>query len=557
MRSQQKNVDGGRWLGPAEAIRVIDRQPRHALQMPLIGREPSSSRPRDMQQHALTSTVHEVQGKVLGTFSPPSPDHRLSPTTSTTQPRCAILSYSPPHSTFPPPPLPPHNKLFAATRLNAYTLNLRLSFFRHPPTHTRPDTTMHLPPTPEPRDLLPPLLACLPTTFVSPRPPPALLPLLAPVLRQRASLLVAGNASEEGWIRSLNWDPERAAKLRPIIDQLELEPHPVSGEIELDDVDSIKYRRLDDETLQARLDAEQFDLAPIYVWCETDEHGGTGPGWKLTELRALEDVEDGTAWFNSVTEANDAANTHSIAVPSASSTTAPAQQSAQGQTDDKEDDSDDDGYWAAYDQTPGPSQKPSPKPPANAAAPESANATRDRSRSELEYFARYGSEVQPALDAHDPDEDHPELGQSTLNGTTQRAATSTAPQEPLPAQGDAQEDNRAAWEKALHPYARPANAHDSAFATSTDLPSTQDLDITAPRPISPTSSHSSVEHLESRAAEMSQRPHSHVENAVRQHISTEIKSLWRLASGAGLDRDEFERVVGLEVQCIGLMDRDE
>ncbi|KAM0714878.1 hypothetical protein Q7P37_009343 [Cladosporium fusiforme] len=411
---------------------------------------------------------------------------------------------------------------------------------------------MLFPPTPEQRDLLPPLLACLPTTFVSPRPPPALLPLLAPVLRQRANFLVAGNASEDGWIGILNWDSQRAAKLRPVVEQLELEPHPVSGEIEFDDVDAIKYRRLDDETLQSRLDASQFGLAPIYVWCENDEHGGTGPGWKLTELRALEDVEDGTAWYNSVVEANDAANTHSIPVPS--STAAPADQSTQTpQKDEQEDNSDDDDYWAAYDQTPGPSQKPSPKPPANASAPDAlpSSSTRDRSRSELEYFARYGAEVQPALDAHDPDEDHPELGESTLNGTTQRTASSL---QPPPAPEPQQEDTRAPWEKALNPYGR---AHDSAIATSTDLPSTRELDITAPRPISPTSSHSSIERLESRAAEMSERNNSHVENAVRQHIASEIKSLWRLASGAGLERAEFERVVGLEVKCLGLMERDE
>jgi hypothetical protein len=57
---------------------------------------------------------------------------------------------------------------------------------------------------------------------------------------------------------------------------------------------------------------------------------------------------------------------------------------------------------------------------------------------------------------------------------------------------------------------------------------------------------------------MSQERHnSQAENAVRQHIATEIKSLWRLANGAGLDREEFERVIALEVQCIGMMDRDE
>ena len=143
-----------------------------------------------------------------------------------------------------------------------------------------------------------------------------------------------------------------------------------------------------------------------------------------------------------------------------------------------------------------------------------------------------------------------------MNGTTPRAlSTQPQTQQPQPAQ---QEDTRSAWEKALHPYARAADAHDSAFATSTDLPSTRDLDITAPRPISPTTSHSSVEHLESRAAEMSrERNNSQVENAVKQHIATEIKSLWRLANGAGLDREEFERVIALEVQCIGMMDRDE
>lgn len=411
---------------------------------------------------------------------------------------------------------------------------------------------MHLPPTPEQRDLLPPLLACLPTTFVSPRPPPALLPLLAPVLRQRANFLVAGNASEDGWIGILNWDSQRAAKLRPVVEQLELEPHPVSGEIEFEDVEAIKYRRLDDETLQSRLDAAQFGLAPIYVWVENDEHGGTGPGWKLTELRALEDVEDGTTWYNSIADANDAANTRSISVPSSSiaaPTHQPAQEDEQGDNSD-----DDDDYWAAYDQTPGPSQKPSPKPPANAKAPDTLSSTRDRSRSELEYFARYGAEVQPALDAHDPDEDHPELGESTLNGTTQRASSTLQPPQPQEPQ---EEDTRAPWEKALHPYGR---AHDSAIGTSTDLPSTtreRELDITAPRPISPTSSHSSIERLESRAAEMSERNNAHVENAVKQHISTEIKSLWRLARGAGLEREEFERVVGLEVRCLGLMERDE
>src|ERR1700722_5722616 len=101
---------------------------------------------------------------------------------------------------------------------------------------------MYIPP-PAPRDLLPPLLACLPTAFASSRPPPALLPLLSPILRQRVQLL-----SCESWLPLLCWDAHAASKLPGIIENIQLEPPPVSGEVELRDVETIQYRRLDPET---------------------------------------------------------------------------------------------------------------------------------------------------------------------------------------------------------------------------------------------------------------------------------------------------------------------
>ena len=120
---------------------------------------------------------------------------------------------------------------------------------------------MHLPPPPDSRELLPPLLACLPTSFVSPRPPPALLPLLSPLLRQRVNFLSTNNTSRsDGWLPLLSWDTQRAAKLAPVVERMHLEPHPVSGELELDDVRPAKYRRLDEETLHSRLEVEQFEL---------------------------------------------------------------------------------------------------------------------------------------------------------------------------------------------------------------------------------------------------------------------------------------------------------
>ncbi|KAK5127073.1 hypothetical protein LTR85_008432 [Meristemomyces frigidus] len=392
---------------------------------------------------------------------------------------------------------------------------------------------MHLAPPPNPRELLPPLLACLPTAFLSPRPPPALLPLLAPILRQRMNFVASSTPSgNDGWLPLLSWDQQRASKLPAAVERMQIEPHPVSGEIEIEDVRPAKYRRLDDETLHTRLEVEQFDLLPVYVWCESDEHGGTGPGWKLTELRSLEDVEDGTEWFDTPSEADDAANSHSFGVPQ-SSGNGNGHAAYAIPADNEEDDEDD--YWGAYDRTPSqtPAQKHSPAPPTNSSLQMS---NRQRTQSELEYFARYGAEVQPAMDGHDPDEEYPELGESTLTG-----------------------------DALVRSQARNLNTNDSgpnddpATATSLDR-STHHADVSMPRPISPTSSHSSVDKLEERAAAMSSDDDHNNDRAqlgIKQHISTDIKSLFRLARSAGMDRKEFERVVRTELDVLGLMEQDE
>jgi len=405
--------------------------------------------------------------------------------------------------------------------------------------------TMHLPPTPEPRDLLPPLLACLPTTFVSPRPPPALLPLLAPILRQRVNYLSGTSNQSDGWVRLLSWDAHRGAKLPSIVEHLELEPHPVSGEVEIDDPHSIQYRRLDSETLHARLELGQFELAPLYVWCETDEHGGTGPGWKLTELRSLEDAEDGAEWYETIGDANNNYTLQSIAVPQAvnGGNCLPTPESTRQQ---RNEDQDDDDYWAAYDQTPG--RTPAQRSPAPRASTSSALAhARNGGQSDADYYNRYGSEVQPAMDAHDPDEDHPELGNTTLNGTSQRPLSTNPPTQTPPPFADPDLDTRADWEKALYPNGRPG-AHDSAFASAMEQSRQSSLEM--PRPISPTTSHSSVEKLEEQAERMSDR----AEMGIKQHIATDVKSLFRLAKSVGMDRREFERIVRTELDLLGMME---
>ncbi|KXS96210.1 hypothetical protein AC578_2825 [Pseudocercospora eumusae] len=396
---------------------------------------------------------------------------------------------------------------------------------------------MHLAPPPNPRDLLPPLLACLPTSFVSPRPPPALLPLLSPILRQRVNFLASSTAPSDGWLPLLAWDAKRGAALPATVGNMNLEPHPVSGELELDEVRPAKYRRLDEETLQSRLEVDQFSLLPIFVWCEKDEHGGTEPGWKLSELRTMDDIEDGTEWYDSPLEANDAVNSRSAQ----SATTNGA--SARSQHIEEEEDDANDDYWGLYDQTPGrtPAQR-SPAPPSMTNRPAASG------NAEADYYARYGQEVQPAMDAHDPDEEQPELRQITRSGDTLMQA---APPRTQSADYYASLQPHASWKP-------DQQMHDSAHATATERsPEQAHEHLSMPRPISPTTSHSSVDRLEERAAEMSYPSNDTAQLAVKQHISTDVKSLYRLAKASGMDRAEFQRVVQTELEVLSMMDQDD
>lgn len=384
-------------------------------------------------------------------------------------------------------------------------------------------------PPPEPRTLLPPLLACLPTAFASPRPPPALLPILSPILRQRVQLLSVTNGPNESWLPLLSWDKERASNLPKVVENLEIEPHPSSGEIEFEDVKGVRYRRRDEETLEARLELEEFKLLPIYLWCMTDESSG-GPGWRLTELRALEDMDDGTEWFDSMDEANEGSKVAYIRDALRQDTLSPNARSVpyqQQHGNQEEQDDDDDDYWNSYDRTPGrtPARTPAKRSPAPGSSVQMPSA------SELEYFARYAMEVQPALDAHDPDEEVDESIESTLNGNS--LVTERQPQvEPLESTN-------------LGP-----EGYDSSLPPAQQNTSNE---ISHPRPESAASSLSgSIERME-QAAEVS----SQAEVAIKQHISTDIKSLYRLARSAGIQREEFERVVRTELEMLSMMELDE
>ncbi|KAJ5166598.1 uncharacterized protein N7482_005379 [Penicillium canariense] len=372
---------------------------------------------------------------------------------------------------------------------------------------------------PDPRALLPALLACLPTAFVSPRPPPVLLPLLSPILRQRIQILTSvSTSSSESWLRLLCWDTIKAERLQAIVDEATFEPHPVSGEIELPTEIPVTYKRIDDETLRAQVLLPEYRLTVIYLWCPDDEQGG-GRGWRVAELLPRElPADDESSWAPSIGEANDQAKEKLLADALDDRIDGPAVDDGPAAEDDHEDEDDD--YWAQYDATPG------NKTPAVRAG---SSTFQPSGLSEASYFSQY-SDVQPAMDNHDPEEEQPEVGPSSLNGDM---LANLLRRQVNGLNGDSARTNGYSAGEVPSDAAAQALSH--------------------PRPASTSSSNSdAVARLEQEAASQST-----YEVGVKQHIGTSIKSLFRLAKATGMSRGEFQGLVQTELELLDVMDMDD
>ncbi|KAL4802916.1 hypothetical protein BDV18DRAFT_47234 [Aspergillus unguis] len=362
-------------------------------------------------------------------------------------------------------------------------------------------------PPPDPRALLPPLLACLPLAFVSSQPPPALLPLLSPILRQRVQILSSVSASAtESWLRLLCWDSGKGEQLQSLIDGATFEPHPVSGEIELPDDIPVTYRRIDEETLHSRVLVTDYGLKVIYLWCPKAET----PGWQIAEVLPHEGMgEEDETWSFSIGDANTHAREKLVddALKAVENNhLAPPQE---------EEDDDDDDYWARYDATPG--RTPSAKTPAPSSL---ASALQRQGPSESSYFDRY-ADVQPALDSHDPDEEHPEIGPTSLGGDIL---------------SELAKRNASNGDSAPHEHTSNGNG----------------MPLSHPRPESATSSNpEAVSKLEQEAENQSA-----YEVGVKQHIGSNIKSLFRLAKATGISRADFQSMVQTELDLLNLSDDD-
>ena len=360
--------------------------------------------------------------------------------------------------------------------------------------------------TPAPQTLLPPLLACLPTAFASSRPPPSLLPLLSPVLRQRLQLITS---SQDNWLRLLCWDRNQADSLHDIVENADFEPHPASGEIEVGEVDDIRYKRFDSETLRAHLGLNEWHLSAFYLWCTGSEEGS---GWKLAELLPYNDgIKTDLSWSSSIHEANSSSRDRLVSEALNEAQSAERKPCLRADEDD---------YWAQYDKSPGrtPAVKRSPGP-------------NQMQTSEQDYYSRYG-DVQPAMDGHDPTEDMEGVQDSSLDGNVLSNILSQRSQQPR--------------NGGLPPYEEPhEDLQDAEFE--------EGVVVNQPVPSSP-SSHGSdmVARLEKTASQYAAS-----EVAVKQHISTSMKSMYRLARSSGMDREEFGELVQRELQTLSLLDRDD
>lgn len=330
----------------------------------------------------------------------------------------------------------------------------------------------------------------------------------------------------------------------------------MSGEVEIDwDTElSTSYKRIDTETLQSLISLRDLQLCVKLIYCTNDELGG-GDGWRIGEVSVLS-PSDGSWGFRSIGQAEDAFHSQPTNYNLSSYNRTNGTNSLL--TPEAEEDDDDD-YWAQYDNTPArtPAPKQSPAPPALSAVQRVSVSVEDEER----YYAQYAS-VQPAMDNHDPDEakqngdvesslGQDEIARELLERRERQFSHPTVDQE------HELQNSSAAWLEG-HEHdefvAAVTNGHDHGL-DGVDVDRMEGL--AHPRPGSSTGSSGSdtVEKLERRAAARESREQSEV--GIKQHIGTSVKSLYRLARVAGIDRAEFERIVRTELDCLALMDDDD
>ncbi|KAI9769647.1 MAG: hypothetical protein M1840_003884 [Geoglossum simile] len=387
-------------------------------------------------------------------------------------------------------------------------------------------------PYPDLQILLPPLLACLATACASASSrPPALSSLLSPILRQRV-LLLSNSLPPGSWLSLLCWNPDRASRLLETVRSDLFEPHPVSGEVECKDAEPIQFRRLDEETIHAKVVLRELGLAIVYLWCVGDVEG-CGDEWKVAEVVAYDEEEQhGEKWYNSVSTA-DRAKPVAASVQLSPANEIDLRDYYRARNRAVEDD-DDDAYWRQYDGTPAP-QTPAGPPLPTSYGGASSN-THLPGVSKEGGFARYAL-VQRALandDRRSPDKDfdipREEFWQTNVHSNNCPVSSAIATTEGM---------------LGLPESLTAISRYVSSVGEIVESPLDQ------PRP-SFSSSTSVVARLEETVA-----VGFWAEVGVKQHLSASIKSLFRVSRVAGVGIEKFARLLNSELHCSGRLEEED
>lgn len=372
------------------------------------------------------------------------------------------------------------------------------------------------------RALVLPLLACLSTASVSPQPPPALLPLLSPILAQRVQLLSDDPGRADSWLRLLCWDDAAARRLSAVVESLSLEPHPVSGEVEFKHEKPVMYRRVDQDTFQAKIVLEEPRLDIVCIWCSGPKE--EIPGWRIGELWPRKETNHtDMGWCGTVDLAESAASSHATAEkttfeqrlgPEARASEPLGEPIDQGEAD----------YWRQYDNLNGADDNESLPDPSSARG----TAGHLPATSDDAFYARY-NEVQPALDDPNNATWHDRMNDSIPD--------SKEPTEVLAAnvKSDLDPDTVAALKFPYEAAGLMANLPESYVPYQAQLLS--------PLPQEPPSTNVATKKPEEMEASLLT-----VQRGVKQFIDRTLQNLQQLAKDAGIGSTEFKKLVQNELE---------
>ncbi|KAI0997556.1 hypothetical protein K3495_g10630 [Podosphaera aphanis] len=371
-------------------------------------------------------------------------------------------------------------------------------------------TPLHL------EELLIPLLASLPAATISSEPPTALLPFLSPILRQRVQIL--SSLSSDPWIHLLCYNEENIPKLKASILTSKLDPHPASGLVELDwETESqVQFKRVDAETLQALVVVHSLNLAIKLVWCTNDATGNGGSsGWRIGEIESYKSQH--LAWGSLSLPCAEEIFRRAEGWEASNSSKVPLAQAVEAETE-----VDDDKYWAQYEKTSAQSCTGTPAHGSQQSSP-LGSPSKDEA-----YYARYAS-IQPALDNDGPTEAH---ALDIIEGAL-------SPEHPANGLG-LHLSQTAGISQVHHSDEAPAVTTGESLIPNTTIPiqcSRRGSDISSQR--------------KSTFGELSLPSHSSLDSksAVKLHISTSLRSLFRLACATELE-GEFDQIVRSELDAL-------